>query len=312
MRDYVWSPSGRYLAFSSNNPNNARSIHIWSETGGPNGQLRQVTDEQFNAQNPAWDPDGNFLYFLSDRQFAPQISSFEFNYATNRTTGIFAMALRKDVKHPFPPESDEVGVATAATSRRTAPAKPPKRSPKPADAAAAKHAAEDLDSIDFDGLAQRVARVPVEADNYNGLAAKKGHLLYTDGSAFFYGRQGDRKTSLRLYSIKDRKETVLADDIQGYVLSERRLEGPRPNRSDLEPSRCDTCGRHVEEAGRPPPASWSTACPPRSGTRSSARSGVAIATGSTSRTCTASTGRPCASSTRPGCPTSPTAPTSTT
>ncbi len=209
VSDYVWSPSGHFLAFSSNNPNNVRSIHIWSESGGPNGQLRQVTDEQFNAQNPVWDPDGNFLYFLSDRQFAPQISSFEFNYATNRTTGIFAMALRKDVKHPFPPESDEVAVA------------PPTPSPSPSPSPAAVPPApqkNDL-TIEFDGLAQRVARVPLEADNYNGLAAKKGHLLYTHGSAFFYGRQGDRKTSLRLYSIKDRKETVLADDIQGYVLS---------------------------------------------------------------------------------------------
>ena len=38
----------------------------------------------FNAYNPAWDPQGNYLYFLSDREFAPQISQIEFNYATNR------------------------------------------------------------------------------------------------------------------------------------------------------------------------------------------------------------------------------------
>lgn len=221
VRDYAWSPSGHFLAFSSNNPNNARSIHIWSDAGGPNGQLRQITDEQFNAQNPVWDPDGNFLYFLSDRQFAPQISSFEFNYATNRTTGIFAMALRKDVKHPFPPESDEVAVGEADKVTEASKTEP---SPKPAEAATAtSKPALDKKSkdlvIDFDGLAQRVARVPLEADNYDGFTAKKGHLLYSVGSAFFYGRQGDRKTSLRLYSIKDRKETVLADDIQGYALS---------------------------------------------------------------------------------------------
>ena len=49
--------------------------------------------------------------FLSDREFQPQISQIEFNYATNRTSYIYAMALRKDVKHPFPPESDEVTIA---------------------------------------------------------------------------------------------------------------------------------------------------------------------------------------------------------
>ena len=56
--------------------------------------------------------------FLSDREFQPQISQIEFNYATNRTTYIYAMALRKDVKHPFPPESDEVTI-TKPTSAKT-------------------------------------------------------------------------------------------------------------------------------------------------------------------------------------------------
>lgn len=213
VRDYTWSPKGHHLAFSTANGNNFRSIQIWSEAGGPNGQIHEVTDPQFNAQEPVWDPDLNFLYFLSDREFAPQISGVEFNYASNRTTGIFALALRKDVKHPFPPESDEATVApaTPAATPSAAPAASPVASPAP-------KPVEDL-VIDFDGLGKRVARVPLEASNYSGLTAKKGHLLYTDGSAFFYGRDGDRKTSLRIYALKDRKETVLADDIRGYALS---------------------------------------------------------------------------------------------
>ena len=213
VRDYTWSPKGHHLAFSSAHGNNFRSVYIWSEGGSGNGQLHEVTDEQWNAQEPVWDPDGNFLYFLSDRQYAPQISTVEFNYASNRTTGIFAMALRKDVKHPFPPESDEVTVAAAtpAASPSPSPAASPAASPTP-------KPAEDL-VIDFDGIMKRVAKVPVEADNYSGLTAKKGHLIYTAGSAFFYGRDGDRKTSLRIYALKDRKETTLSDDIAGYALS---------------------------------------------------------------------------------------------
>ena len=37
-----------------------------------------------------------------------------------------------------------------------------------------------------------MARVPIGADNYGGLSAKTGHLLYGVGPAFYYGRQGDR------------------------------------------------------------------------------------------------------------------------
>jgi tricorn protease len=74
-------------------------------------------------------------------------------------------------------------------------------------------------TIDFDGLGLRVARIPVEGDNYAGLTAKKGHLIYMVRPAFYYGRGPDRKTSLRIYSLKDRKETTLVEDANGYALS---------------------------------------------------------------------------------------------
>jgi tricorn protease len=224
VRDYAWSPKGRFLAYSAQGPNNYRSIYIWSEK---DGQVRRVTDELFNAYNPAWDPDGQYLFYLSDREYAPQISGAEWNYATNRTTGIYALALRKDVKSPFPPESDEVTVSGGEKpGEKPAESKPEGAAAKDAAAqgkdAAAKDApakpGEDL-AIDFDGLGQRVARVPVEFDNYGGLVAKKGHLVYVVQPAFYYGRQPDRKSALKIYSLKDRKETQLVEDVAGYALS---------------------------------------------------------------------------------------------
>jgi len=210
IRDYAWSPRGNHLAFSMPNANGFNSIFIWS--AGDN-QLHRVTDEFFNATGPAWDPSGSYLYYLSDREFAPQISSIEFNYASNRSAGIFVVALRKDVKNPFPPESDEVTITKEEGDKpKDAEKKEPEKkdaSPKSADLV-----------IDFDGLGSRVARVPVEANNYNSLAVKNGHLLYSVGSAFYYGRQGDKPPSLRIYSIKDRKETTLVDDMRGWVLSD--------------------------------------------------------------------------------------------
>ncbi|MEK6286654.1 MAG: S41 family peptidase [Acidobacteriota bacterium] len=209
IRDYTWSPRGNHLAFSMSNDAGLRAIYIWS---AGDGQVRKVTDDLFNANSPAWDPQGNYLFYLSDREFAPQISSIEFNYALNRSTGIFAIALRKDVKSPFPPESDEVTVTKDEGDKSDKPKEPEKKEAAPKPAA-------DL-IIDFDGLGSRAARVPVEASNYGGLSVKTGHLLYAVGSAFYYGRQGDRTTSLRIYSIKDRKETTLVEDMRGYALSD--------------------------------------------------------------------------------------------
>jgi tricorn protease len=219
IRDYVWSPRGAFLAFSmAATESGVSHVYIWSAA---ENKLHRVTDENFNSGNPVWDPQGNYLYFISNREFAPQISNVEFNYATNRDSYIYALALRKDVKHPFPPESDEVSIAKEADKPKPKEGEAtPAEQPKPAEAkpeTAAKPPADMV--IDFNAITTRVARVPLGADNYGGLAAKAGHLLYFVGPAFYYGRQGDRPAQLRIFAFKDRKETTIADDVGGYAMS---------------------------------------------------------------------------------------------
>jgi tricorn protease len=197
--DYSWSARGNYLAFSMRGGNNFGRVYVWDPK---DGRLHAATDGQFNAYGPTWDPEGNYLYFLSDREYAPQISGAEFNYATNRTTGIFAVALRTSVKHPFPPQSDEVSVETPAPTPAATPAAP----------------APEF-TIDYDGLAERVTRVPVDADNIGGLRAIKGHLVYGVGPSFYYGRASDRTQALKLFAFKDRKATTLVEDAGGWAVS---------------------------------------------------------------------------------------------
>ncbi len=202
IRDVVWSPKGNYLAFSMQNKNGLSSVYIWNSA---DGKITRVTPIMSNAVNPAFDPSGNYLYFLSDREYAPQISSVEFNYATNRTTLVYAIALQTTVKNPFPYENDEVTI----TEEKKETAAPP--------APAAK--AEPVEKIDFEGIEQRVAKVPLPADNYAGLSANRGFLIYAVQPPFYYGRQAETPSSLRIYSLKDRKETVLAQPAGGYSLS---------------------------------------------------------------------------------------------
>ena len=84
VTDYAWSPDSAYLAFSLGNLNGNNTLYIWSAA---DGKLRARHRRMWNAQSPAWDPKGKYLFYLSDREFAPQISTFEWNFATNRTTG---------------------------------------------------------------------------------------------------------------------------------------------------------------------------------------------------------------------------------
>ena len=220
IRDYSWSPKGAYLAFSMTDANESRSIHVWS---AGDATLHRVTDETFGEESPAWDLDGDFLYYLSDRDFAPQISGFEWNFATNRTTGIFAVTLRKDGKSPFPPQSDEVTFDDEKAGGEKKPDEEKPDADKAGDAKAdTKGKPEKKQTpfrIDWDGLGSRVTRAPIDGDNFDGLAVGKGHLVYSVSGAPFYGRDSYAKPALTLYSLKDRKATTLVDDASSWALS---------------------------------------------------------------------------------------------
>jgi tricorn protease len=198
---YSWSPDGGHLAFSMRDWNGYWSIYIWSVS---DSKVRRITGEFFNEYAPAWDPAGNYLYYLSDRQFAPLISTWEWNFAGNRETGIYAMALRKDVKLPFPPESDEVTIGDKKEEEKDKKDKKEKKK---------------VVNIDFDGLADRASRVPIEDDNMWGLSVVEDHILFVKTGAGFYGRESYSKPSLQIYSIKDRELSTLVDDIANYALS---------------------------------------------------------------------------------------------
>jgi len=217
LRDYTWSQDGGHLAFTLSNPNGFRSIYIWSVN---DGQVHRITNDLFDSGDLAWDPDGNYLYYIALHDFQPALSQIEFDYAANRGAGLFALALRKDVKNPFPPESDEVTLAkegekTVSTDK----AKPEEKKEEKKDEKKSEKPKEYI-RIDFDGLSDRVARVPIEGDNYDGLVVTKEYLIYTRAGTPFYGRDSYPPTNLILYSMKDRKETVLAENVRAYVVSD--------------------------------------------------------------------------------------------
>lgn len=215
MHDYVWSHDGGHLAFTMTNPNTFRSVFIWSVD---DAKTHRVTSDLFETRRPAWDMEGNYLYYEAVHDFAPQISQIEFNYATNRGVDLYALALRKDVKNPFPPESDEVTITKEGDKSASADKGEKKDEAKKDEKKEEKK--KGYFTIDYDGLGDRITRVPVEADNYFGLTATKDYLVYARIGAFFYGRESYAQPALMIYSLKDRKESALAENIRGFSVSD--------------------------------------------------------------------------------------------
>ena len=216
ITDYRWSPRGGYLAFTVSVSARANSIFLWDVA---KESLHQVGGEMFDEHTPAWGANGDYLYYLSDREFSPLISSTEWNFATDRQTGVFALALRKDAPHPFPPESDEAEVAeqdAEADSDEEGGREDGHdeeggdsgRDEDDSDGEAGKtDSGKEPISIDYDGLEDRVARVPVPADNYpyGGLVAVEGSLLIVRGEPFYYGRDSGGEAEIKIFDLKKRE-----------------------------------------------------------------------------------------------------------
>jgi tricorn protease len=216
--DYAWSPDGQWLAYTLGAQTGFRSLYVW---GVADRTAHRVTQGTFNVMRPAWDPAGDYLYIMSDREFAPQISTIEWNFAGNRTTGIFALALRNDVKNLFPPQSDEVTVESTKEEKPAAEVKAARGRHAKAEAKEAKkqETAPKPVKIDFDGLAERAVRLPIEADDIYGLAVTKGYVLYSTTGAPFYGRESYEPRKLWIYDLDKREGSVLAEKIRGWAIS---------------------------------------------------------------------------------------------
>jgi len=204
--DYDWSPDSKYLAFSIAEPRMARtspfrSIFIWE---ADSGEARRVTSDRYSEYAPRFSDDGEHLFFLSRREFAPLVDPVEWNFAQDRGIGVFALALSEDASNPFLPRNDEVTVSDDSEDGKD-------EDGDEADTVEVK--------IDWDGLSDRLIRVPVEADNIAALAISGGHIITWHPGAFYYGRGPGMDAKLMAYDIANRESFELASGVNGFSLA---------------------------------------------------------------------------------------------
>lgn len=207
-RDYAWSPGGHYLAYTLTDKDTQQARLYVHDLAA--GKSQRIGDSPFDSLSPAFSPDGKYLYFLGNREWAPQLSNVEWNFASNRDTGIYAVALRKGVDNPFAPRNDSAAGEDKKEGDDKAKGGGDKGAAKPGDV---------NDHIDFDGIGQRIARAPIDPDNIEGVAVSKKAILYVVSDGQYYGREGAFKTKLKAWSFDERKSSDVFDGVEGLTLS---------------------------------------------------------------------------------------------
>lgn len=93
IRNFAFSPDSRWIVYAKETSNGQPAIWVYNIEDTKSIQL---TDHTFNDFAPVFSADGNYIFFLSNRDFNLGFSSFEFDYVYQNATRIYAMILAAD------------------------------------------------------------------------------------------------------------------------------------------------------------------------------------------------------------------------
>ncbi|NOX37848.1 MAG: protease [Calditrichaeota bacterium] len=206
IRDYDWSPDSRWLVYAKPGSNDMSSIYLYSLD---EQRIYPVTSGMTNDYNPVFDPEGKYLYFLSQRDYNALLGNFEMSYVYRHMDRVFLVTLQKDLPSPFAPESDEVEPKTDEDQKNN----------QKEDSEKKQKSRTPL-RIDVDGIQQRVIALPIKAGNYSNLRAIKGKVFYlSHPMRGLSGTIGEGKTQLKVFDFSEKKESTFMEGIQTYALS---------------------------------------------------------------------------------------------
>src|SRR5690348_5461834 len=208
-RGLAWSPDARWLAYAlAVNPHQT-AIKVADLT---TGQTRQVTDPVLHDMQPAFDPKGRYLYFISARDYDPVQDDMQFELGFPKGIKPYLLTLRKDLPSPFIP----------------APQAPKSEAAETLDAAKAeeKPAAPGPVGIDFDGIADRIVAFPVAEGRYGRVQGSNDGVLFSSypvegmrGTGYAPSLVPEAKGALEGYTFETHKQERILDSISDFEVT---------------------------------------------------------------------------------------------
>jgi tricorn protease len=219
ITDYSWSPDSQWVAYAKTAENANNVVYLYSLS---DKKITPVTTSFTDSRNPIFDPDGKYLYFLSNRDYNEVIGVYDAEFSNPKATRVYVATLRADTPSPFAPQSDEVEVKKPdAAQPDESKAKDAKSEAKGAEKPTEKPAEKkEPFRIDLDGIGNRIVSLPIPPANMHNLAAAKGFVYYTTAPIFgLSGPLPGEGFVIHVFDLKERKDQVLVDGATGFALS---------------------------------------------------------------------------------------------
>jgi tricorn protease len=187
----TWSPDSRWLAYASPAANTFPQIRLVRPSDGVKAD---VTSDRWWSTEPAWTPDGTWLYFTSERALASDVGSpwgpFQPEPYLNETTRIYAVPMKAGTLSPWVPRNELQPEAKPPEDQE------PEKKERPRKKRKAEAEPAPALQIDLTDMASRTLRVPIPEGNI-------GDLILT-GDALFWLQRDGKELNLMAAPISDR------------------------------------------------------------------------------------------------------------
>ena len=229
ITNYSFSADSKWLAYDKNADTGYSVVYIYSLG---DKKITPITTPMTNSYAALWDPEGKYLYFLSDRDFNEVLGNIDFEFANPKTTRVYVVTLRKDEASPFPAMSDETEIKkeepsvpppTPGKLESKAEKKPEAKSPekgKEKETANKEKEQPKEYRIDLDGIQDRVVALPMEPSTIRTFLVAKGFLYYsTVPVQGLSGPVPGESSAVKVFDLKEKKEKPLIENVERFALS---------------------------------------------------------------------------------------------
>lgn len=200
---FSWSPDGRYIAYSFGFSPEKSAIEIYDIE---KKESRRVTNPVLIDEEPCFDTEGKYLYFLSKRIFNPVYDDVHFDLNFPRATKPYLITLQKDQPSPFLMEP-----SISAKSKLL------EGLGETSSNGNGKHEIRVI--IDFEKITERVVEFPISEGRYVQIGASKGKAYFLNFHVQGSLSETPHSGTLEAFSFEEKKKEELFDKVNSFALS---------------------------------------------------------------------------------------------